>query len=88
MSVSAAYCVSEILSVGRCRSVSEAAERKSWLGLGLGLGLGFGLGFGFGFGFGLGLDLGQLVRIDLHEGDPCELALRRELRVHRLVNVR
>ena len=29
MSVSAAYCVSEILSVGRCRSVSEAAERKS-----------------------------------------------------------
>ena len=29
MSVSAAYCVSEILSVGRCSSVSEAAERKS-----------------------------------------------------------
>ena len=29
MSVSAAYCVSEILSVGRCRSVSEAAERNS-----------------------------------------------------------
>ena len=29
MSVSAAYCVSEILSVGRCRSVSEAIDKKS-----------------------------------------------------------
>jgi len=31
VSVSAAYWVSEILSVGRCRSVSEAAERKSFV---------------------------------------------------------
>jgi len=29
VTVSAAYCVNEILSVGRCRSVREAADKKS-----------------------------------------------------------